>query len=101
MQHLHIIPHTHWNREWYPTFQQCRLKLVHLVNNLLAILDADLAYRHFMLDGQTIVLEDYLQMRMVNFDESIFKKTSLHSENSLRLEVPSRRIISLLFRIPD
>ncbi|MFZ3150458.1 MAG: glycoside hydrolase family 38 C-terminal domain-containing protein [Anaerolineaceae bacterium] len=67
MQYLHIVSHTHWDREWYRTFQQFRLKLIHLVDNLLTILDSDPSYQYFMLDGQTIVLEDYLQMRMVNF----------------------------------
>ena len=66
MQTLHIISHTHWDREWYRTFQQFRLRLVHLVDNILEILDSDPDYRHFMLDGQTIVLEDYLQMRPEN-----------------------------------
>lgn len=66
MQTIHIVSHTHWDREWYQPFQSFRLKLVHLVDNLLAILDADPDYKHYMLDGQTIVLEDYLQMRMAN-----------------------------------
>ncbi len=66
MQTLHIVSHTHWDREWYKTFQQFRLQLIHLVDNLLVILDQDPEYLHFMLDGQTIVLEDYLQMRMAN-----------------------------------
>ena len=66
MQTLHIVSHTHWDREWYKTFQQFRLQLVHLVDNLLVILENDPEYLHFMLDGQTIVLEDYLQMRMAN-----------------------------------
>ncbi|HEY3313445.1 MAG TPA: glycoside hydrolase family 38 C-terminal domain-containing protein [Anaerolineales bacterium] len=63
MRTLHVISHTHWDREWYLTFQQFRLKLVHLVDNLLEILENDPGYRHFMLDGQTIVLDDYLQVR--------------------------------------
>lgn len=66
MKTLHIVSHTHWDREWYKTFQQFRLQLVHLVDNLLAILERDPTYLHFMLDGQTIVLEDYLHMRMAN-----------------------------------
>jgi alpha-mannosidase len=66
VQTLHVISHTHWDREWYLTFQQFRLKLVHLIDKLLDILDADPQYRHFMLDGQTIVLDDYLQMRPEN-----------------------------------
>jgi mannosylglycerate hydrolase len=63
MRTLHLISHTHWDREWYLPYQQFRLKLVRLVDNLLDILDQDSSYRHFMLDGQTIVLEDYLQIR--------------------------------------
>ena len=63
MQTLHVISHTHWDREWYLTLQQFRLKLVHMIDKLLDILDADPEYRYFMLDGQTIVLDDYLQMR--------------------------------------
>ncbi len=66
MQTLHIVSHTHWDREWYKTFQQFRLQLVHLVDNLLIVLDNDPDYLHFMMDGQTIVLEDYLQVRMAN-----------------------------------
>ncbi len=66
MQTLHVVSHTHWDREWYKTFQQFRLQLVHLVDNLLIILDQNPDYEHFMLDGQTIVLEDYLQVRMAN-----------------------------------
>ncbi len=63
MQTLHVISHTHWDREWYQTFQQFRLRLVHLVDKLLDILDSDPDFKYFMLDGQTIVLDDYLLMR--------------------------------------
>ncbi len=63
MSTLHLISETHWDREWHQTFQQFRLRLVHLVDKLLAILAADPAYKHYMLDGQTIVLEDYLEVR--------------------------------------
>jgi mannosylglycerate hydrolase len=63
MYTLHLISHTHWDREWYLTFQQFRLKLVHLVDELLELLENDPDYRYYMLDGQTIVLDDYLHMR--------------------------------------
>jgi mannosylglycerate hydrolase len=63
MQTLHVISHTHWDREWYQTFQQFRLKLVHLIDKLLDILAQDPEFKYFMLDGQTIVLDDYLLMR--------------------------------------
>ena len=63
MRTLHLISHTHWDREWYRTFQQFRLRLVHLIDGLLDILDHDKNFKYFMLDGQTIVLDDYLAMR--------------------------------------
>ena len=63
MRNLYVISHTHWDREWYRPFQLFRLKLVHLVDGLLDILDRDPEFKHFMLDGQTIVLDDYLHMR--------------------------------------
>jgi len=63
MTTLHFVSHTHWDREWYMPFQAFRLKLVHLVDHLLQILENDPTYQHFMLDGQAIVLEDYLLMR--------------------------------------
>ena len=60
---LHVISHTHWDREWYNTFQQFRMKLVDLIDHLLEILEKDPNFKYFNLDGQTIVLEDYLQIR--------------------------------------
>jgi len=58
-----VVSHTHWDREWYQTFQEFRVRLVTLVDRLLDILARDPSYRHFMLDGQSIVVEDYLQIR--------------------------------------
>ncbi len=62
-QQLFLVSHTHWDREWYLPFQLFRLKLVRLVDRLLRILAKDPEYRHFTLDGQAIVLEDYLEVR--------------------------------------
>lgn len=59
----HVVSHTHWDREWYLPFQQFRLKLVDLIDDLLDILAKDPNHRYFMLDGQAIVLEDYLEIR--------------------------------------
>ena len=57
-----LVPHTHWDREWYQTFQQFRIRLVRAVDTLLDILERDPGFTHFMLDGQTIVLDDYLEV---------------------------------------
>ena len=61
--HLVVVPHTHWDREWYQPFQAFRARLVRLMERLLDMLERDPAFRHFHLDGQTIVLEDYLEIR--------------------------------------
>ncbi len=58
-----IVPHTHWDREWYSPFQTFRLRLVDLLDNLLPLLERDLSYARFLLDGQTAVLDDYLEVR--------------------------------------
>ncbi len=58
-----LVPHTHWDREWYQTFQQFRIRLVKTIDRLLDILDSDEKFCHFMLDGQTIVLDDYLEIQ--------------------------------------
>ncbi len=58
-----IVPHTHWDREWYLPFQTFRLRLVELLDELLPRLDADAGYAHFLLDGQMAVVDDYLAIR--------------------------------------
>ena len=57
-----IISHTHWDREWYMPFEQFRFKLVDLIDRLMEIIERDCRYK-FHLDAQTIVLEDYIQIR--------------------------------------
>lgn len=56
-----VLSHTHWDREWYQSFEQFRMRLCDLINNLLDILDKYPDYI-FHMDAQTIVLEDYLEI---------------------------------------
>jgi len=58
-----VVPHTHWDREWYLPFQTFRLRLVDLLDALIPVLESDDAYDHFLLDGQTAVIDDYLALR--------------------------------------
>jgi alpha-mannosidase len=60
---VHIVSHTHWDREWHQTFQQFRLRLIQLIDQVLDLLATDPAFPYFMLDGQTIVLADYIEIR--------------------------------------
>src|SRR4029450_11715860 len=59
---MHLVPHTHWDREWYEPFQRFRLRLVDLVDDVLERAEADPRFC-FTFDGQTAMLEDYLEIR--------------------------------------
>jgi len=58
-----IVPETHWDREWYLPFQEFRARLVIMMDKLLTILKTNPDYKSFSLDGQTIPIEDYLEVR--------------------------------------
>lgn len=66
MTTVHIIPHTHWDREWYFTFEQSRVLLVYFMDELLEVLEKDPEFKYFVLDGQAVILEDYLEVRPEN-----------------------------------
>jgi mannosylglycerate hydrolase len=84
-----IVPHTHWDREWYLPFQQFRMRLARTVDEILDVLEADEAFSHFTLDGQAVILEDYLELRP-------------HQESRLRALVASGRIaIGPSYVLPD
>ena len=59
---VHLVPHTHWDREWYEPFQTFRMRLVELVDQLLERMEHDPRMR-FTLDGQTATIDDYLEVR--------------------------------------
>jgi mannosylglycerate hydrolase len=58
-----VYHHTHWDREWWTTRRDFSVRLVDLLDRLLDILDADDAFTTFVLDGQMVMLEDYLELR--------------------------------------
>ena len=59
---FHLIPHTHWDREWYLPESVLLPRLVSAVDDLLARLHSDPDTK-FLLDGQTVLVEDYLRVR--------------------------------------
>ena len=63
-----VISHTHWDREWYRPFEEFRIQLTRLINNLFEILEENPDYI-FHLDAQTVVLEDYLEIYPENADK--------------------------------
>jgi alpha-mannosidase/mannosylglycerate hydrolase len=62
----YLISHTHWDREWYQTFQDYRARLVNLLDELIGFMEKNPAFKYYHLDGQTIVLEDYVEVRPEN-----------------------------------
>lgn len=60
--HVYLYSGTHWDREWYQTFQGFRWRLVEVMNQMIDVLERDPAFEVFHLDGQTIVLDDYLEI---------------------------------------
>jgi alpha-mannosidase len=58
-----IISETHWDRAWYLPFQTFRLRLVRLIDQLIDVLSENPDYRSFLLDGQMLPIEDYLEIR--------------------------------------
>jgi alpha-mannosidase len=59
---FHLIPHTHWDREWYLPQSAFLPRLVSALDDLVDHLESE-ADSTFLLDGQTVLVEDYLRVR--------------------------------------
>ncbi|MBN2309122.1 MAG: hypothetical protein JXR94_09140 [Candidatus Hydrogenedentes bacterium] len=60
---VHVITYTHWDREFRWEFERTRMRLVDCIDHLLEILEQNPEYKHFMMDGQFTLIEDYLEIR--------------------------------------
>ncbi len=58
-----VVSHTHWDREWYQPFEEFRARLVRMMDALIELFERDPGFKHFALDGQTVPLDDYLEIR--------------------------------------
>ncbi|GAB4316530.1 MAG: alpha-mannosidase [Candidatus Sumerlaeia bacterium] len=68
---VHVVSHTHWDRAWYQPFEQFRIRLVRMMDHLLDLLKRKKTFASFMLDGQTVILDDYLEIRPEKLDDLI------------------------------
>ncbi|RDY29702.1 alpha-mannosidase [Romboutsia weinsteinii] len=59
----HIISHTHWDREWYLPYETHHMMLIETMDTLLDTFEKDPDFKSYHLDGQTVLLEDYLEVR--------------------------------------
>eukprot|EP01126_Amoeba_proteus_P024826 TRINITY_DN2490_c0_g1_i13.p1 TRINITY_DN2490_c0_g1~~TRINITY_DN2490_c0_g1_i13.p1 ORF type:complete len:832 (+),score=149.69 TRINITY_DN2490_c0_g1_i13:88-2583(+) len=62
-RYLHVVSHTHWDREWYLSFEKFRRSLVQVMDDVWTLLKTDPLFYHWHPDGQMSVIEDYLQIR--------------------------------------
>jgi mannosylglycerate hydrolase len=60
---FHVIPNTHWDREWLYNFQETRMFLIEFMDKLLEIFERFPEYKTYLLDSQTIPIDDYLEIR--------------------------------------
>jgi mannosylglycerate hydrolase len=58
-----VVAHTHWDREWYAPYERFRARLAGVLDEVVAILEADPSFRRFLLDGQVAMIDDYLELR--------------------------------------
>lgn len=59
---IHLVPSTHWDREWYLPFRRFQVRLVRLMDKVIKLLESG-KDPYFVLDGQTVMLEDYLEAK--------------------------------------
>lgn len=65
-KYIHVVPHFHWDREWYFTAEESKILLVNDMEEILTMLETNPDYPYFIMDGQTAVLEDYLSVKPEN-----------------------------------
>ena len=60
---LHLVPHTHWDREWYEPFQRFRLRLVALLDEVLDRMPRTTPGCASPSTGSCAAVDDYLEVR--------------------------------------
>lgn len=66
MTKVHIVPHMHWDREWYFSTEESRILLVNNMEEIMSMLENNPDYPYYVLDGQTSILEDYFAVKPEN-----------------------------------
>jgi mannosylglycerate hydrolase len=68
---VHFVSHTHWDKEWYKTYEEFRIKFIKYFREILEVLENDEGFESFMFDGQSSVVDDYLQIYPAERDRLI------------------------------
>lgn len=65
-KNVHVISHSHWDREWYMPFEHHRYRLVELFDDVIEACENDPDFKYYHLDGQVIPIYDYLEVKPHN-----------------------------------
>jgi alpha-mannosidase len=63
---VYVVPHSHWDREWYFSIEDSNILLSENLDHLLDVLEQDETYTAYVFDGQSSVVEEYLKVRPEN-----------------------------------
>lgn len=66
IKRVHVVPHMHWDREWYFSTEESQILLVNNMEEIMEMLENNPDYPFYVLDGQTAILEDYFQVKPEN-----------------------------------
>lgn len=69
MKNVHVISHSHWDREWYMSFEEHRAHLITLIDECIELFETDPDFKSFHLDGHTALVEDYLEIKPENAEK--------------------------------
>lgn len=76
---VHVVPHSHWDREWYFTTSRSKIYLMKDFQDVLDTLEKQEDFKYFMMDAQASLLDDYLKWRPQDKDriENLVQKEKL------------------------
>ena len=67
-----VIPHTHWDREWYFTTSRSKIYSLNHFKEIFDVLENNDNFKHFLLDAQLSIIDDYLEFHP--YDEERIKR---------------------------
>jgi mannosylglycerate hydrolase len=65
---VYVVPHSHWDREWYFTIEDSNLLLAENMDHLIELLEENSDYHGYVFDAQISVVDEYLKVRPNKFD---------------------------------
>ncbi|TGB00755.1 glycoside hydrolase family 38 C-terminal domain-containing protein [Halobacillus salinus] len=65
---VYVVPHSHWDREWYFTIEDSNLLLAENMDHLIDLLETNDNYHGYVFDAQMSIVDEYLKVRPENYD---------------------------------